>query len=201
MEVGSQDPKYNQTYGELCNELIHPSVPYYVWPNNFELPKFDKFKGKEDPKDHLRMFKYECYLIDHTDPLMLRIFPMNLGGQALDWYNSLGQYSLHTFQQLANLFLNHFSINIKRKTTLSDLYNLKQFPNELIVDYVTRWRYIFHELIFPIPQAKLTNLFSKNFAEHISNTLQIQHLSSFEEAIIMAKRIEAMSVQNGDVRI
>ena len=201
LEVGSQDPNNAQTYDQLCNEPIHPSVPYYVWPNNFELPKFDKFKGKEDPKDHLRTFKHECYLINHIDPLMLRIFPMYLSGQALDWYNSLGQHSLHTFQQLANLFLNHFSINIKRKTSLSDLYNLKQFPDEPIADYVTRWRSIIHDLTFPIPQAELTHLFSKSYAKHISNTLQIQNLPSFEEAIKMAKRIEDINVQNGDVKL
>lgn len=81
----------------MCNEPIHPLVPYYVWPNDFELPKFDKFKGKEDPKDHLRMFKHECYLINHIDRLILRIFSMTLSGQALDWYNSLGKHSLDTF--------------------------------------------------------------------------------------------------------
>ena len=80
LEVGSQDPNNAQTYDQLCNEPIHPSVPYYAWPDNFELPKFDKFKGKEDPKDHLRTFKHECYLINHLDLLMLRIFPMTLGG-------------------------------------------------------------------------------------------------------------------------
>ena len=126
---------------------------------------------------------------------------MTLGGKALYWYNNLGQHSLHTFQQLANLFLNHFSINIQRKTSLSDLYNLKQFPDEPIVDYVPRWRSIVHDLTFPIPQVELTHLFSKSFAKHISNTLQIQNLSSFEEVIKMAKRIEDVNVQNGDVKL
>lgn len=67
LKVSNQDPNHCQTYEQLCNEPIHPSVPYYVWPNNFELPKFDKFKGKEDPKDHLKMFKHECYLINHIE--------------------------------------------------------------------------------------------------------------------------------------
>lgn len=74
---------------------------------------------------------------------------------------------------MPNLFLNHFSNNIKRKITLSDLYNLKQFEIDPIIDYLARWRAIIHELTFPIPQAKLTRLFAKSYAKHISNTLQI----------------------------
>jgi len=53
LEVGNQDSNNNKTYEQLCNEPINPSVPYYIWPTKFELPKFDKLKGKEYPKDHL----------------------------------------------------------------------------------------------------------------------------------------------------
>lgn len=90
LEVGNQYLNNNQTYKQLCNELIHHSIPYYTWPTNFELPKFDKLKGKEDPKDHFIIFKHECYLINRIDPLILRIFPMILVGKELYWYNSLG---------------------------------------------------------------------------------------------------------------
>jgi len=66
---------------------------------------------------------------------------------------------------------------------------------------VTRWRSIVHELTFPIPQVELTHLFSKIYAKHIWNTLKIQTLPSFEEAIKMAKRIKDLNVQNGDVKL
>jgi len=59
LEVGNQDLNNNQTYEQLCNEPKHPLVSYHMLPTNFELPKFDKFKGKEDPKDHLRICKHE----------------------------------------------------------------------------------------------------------------------------------------------
>jgi len=47
----------------------------------------------------------------------------------------------------------------------------------------------------------LTHLFSKSCAKHFSNTIQIQNLSSFEEAIKMVKINEDVNVQNGDVKI
>lgn len=81
------------------------------------------------------------------------------------------------------------------------MYNLKQFQDDTITNYVTRWIVIFHELTFPIPQYELTHIFLKICSKHISNTLVIQHLPSFEEAIRMDKRIEDVNVQNGDINI
>ena len=47
----------------------------------------------------------------------------------------------------------------------------------------------------------MTYFFYKSYAKDISNTLQIQNLPSFEEAIKMAKRIEDINVQNGDIKL
>lgn len=60
-----------------------------VYPKRFEMPKIDKFKIKEDPKEHLRYFKHACYMIAHDNALLLRTFPMTLGGQAMNWYDAL----------------------------------------------------------------------------------------------------------------
>lgn len=81
--------KENLSYTSICNESIHPNVPAKTFPYKFEVPKIDKFKEKEDPKEHLHQFKYSCYIISNDDVLMLRTFPMKLVGQALDWYNNL----------------------------------------------------------------------------------------------------------------
>lgn len=57
------------------------------YPHKFEIPNIDKFKSKEDPMEHLRHFKYACYQIANDDALLLRTFPMTLGGQEMNWYN------------------------------------------------------------------------------------------------------------------
>lgn len=75
------------------------------YPRTFEMPKTDKIKIKEDPKEHLRHFKYACYQIANGDALLLRTFSMTLRGQEMNQYNSLPQYSLFTFNTLANLFI------------------------------------------------------------------------------------------------
>ena len=76
---------------------------------------------------------------------------MTLTGQALDWYNSLPMHSLYTFEQLANQFLEHFRINIKEKSSLTDLTRLQQFPDETIQDYISRWWAILTSMPYTIP--------------------------------------------------
>ena len=138
-------------YRNICNEPIHPSIPKKKLPHRFEFPKIEPFKGKENPKKHLRKFTFSSYQIANDDSLMLRIFPMTLAGQALDWYNSLPMHSLYTFEQLANQFLEHFRINIKEKSSITDLTRLQQFPNETIQNYISRWQAILTSMPYTIP--------------------------------------------------
>jgi len=120
-EVLLKQKKESLLYEIICSEPIHPSVPKKDIPYKFEIPKIEPFKGKEDPKEHLIKFKYSSYLIANDDSLMLCIFPMTLVGQAMDWYNNLPEYSIKSYSQLENLFLQYFRINIKDKTSITYL--------------------------------------------------------------------------------
>jgi len=129
--------KENLLYEIICSKLIHPSVPKNDIPYKFKLPKIEPFREKENPKEHLKKFKYSSYLIANDETLMLHIFFMMLAGQAMDWYNNLLEYSIKIYSQLVNLFLQHFKINIKDKTSIIDLTRLKQFFDESINDFIS----------------------------------------------------------------
>ena len=188
-------------YRNICNEPIHPSIPKKKLPHRFEFPKIEPFKGKEDPKEHLRKFTFSSYQIANDDSLMLRIFPMTLAGQALDWYNSLPMHSLYTFEQLANQFLEHFRINIKEKSSITDLTRLQQFPDETIQDYISRWRVVLTSMPYTIPQEELVKLFSQSCLRPIASILQIQQHRTFEEAIAQAVIIERVKIQDGELKL
>ena len=98
--------------------------------------KFNRFNSKEDPHQHLWSFKHGCYLIAHDDALLLRTFPMSLTGPALDWYSGLPRHSIFSFNHVAQAFLDHFSINIVKKVTMTDLYSMHQYEDESIADFV-----------------------------------------------------------------
>lgn len=74
----NEHKKCKLSYTIICNEPIHPSVLIKNLPYKFEIPKIDKVKGKEYPREHIRQFKYSCYIISNDDILMLHTFPMML---------------------------------------------------------------------------------------------------------------------------
>lgn len=49
---------------------------------------------------------------------------MMLIGQAMDWYNDLPEHSIKSYSQLENLFLQYFRINVKDKTSITNLTRL-----------------------------------------------------------------------------
>lgn len=150
------------SYQSIFHEPIHPSVPIKVYPYNIKMPKIDKFTRKEDPSEHLMRFKYSCYNFNHDNVLMLRFFPMMLGGQALNWYNNLPQHSILSFEQLANQFLNYFDINIKRISSITDLLNISQHDDDSIKYYMAIWREIGMDLPYPLPHDELINIFTNS---------------------------------------
>lgn len=85
----------------------------------------------------MRRFKYSSYLITDDDALMLHVFPMMLTRQAMDWYNNLLEHSIKSYSQLVNLFLQYFGINVKDKTSFTDLTRLQQFLDESINDFIS----------------------------------------------------------------
>lgn len=57
------------------------------FPSNFEVPKFDKYQGKGDPRDHIREFSATCLEVAHNDSYLMQLFPRSLGEKL--WSGSL----------------------------------------------------------------------------------------------------------------
>lgn len=54
MKEGTHKKTYN--FKEICPFPFDPSLSLTPYPLGFEIPKFDKYKGKGDPRDHVREF-------------------------------------------------------------------------------------------------------------------------------------------------
>lgn len=119
-------------------------------------------------------------MIANDNALLLRIFFMTLGGQAMNWYNDLPQYSLYLFNQLSNFFLEDFLINIKKRSYVTDLMKMSQFDQESISNYMARWRCLIIHMNFSLSQEELVRLSNKICIKWISTYLQIQQHYTFE---------------------
>ena len=66
----------------------------------------------EDPHAHVRAFIFltnTCKLAEiPQDELRRYIFPFSLGGQALAWFSSSGDYTMETFDEIVQQFINKY---------------------------------------------------------------------------------------------
>ena len=99
------------------------------------------------------------------------------------------------------MFVENFSINIAHKISITDLYNIRQFDDESIADFVTHWRGIINQLSLFLPQSQQIELFIRSCANHISSTLRIQTFHTFEESFMMARKFESHAIEQGKLKI
>lgn len=98
--------------------------------------------GKTDPHDHLREFCALSIEFMHNDTYLMRLFPRNLGGPAIEWFSKLRQ-GIKTFEELASKFITHYSYNIEHEITMLKLCDTKQKDGESFLGFLQRWRVIF----------------------------------------------------------
>lgn len=59
------------------------------FPRNFEAPKFDKYKGKGDPRDHVQEFYMVFLEVSQDEINLMCLFLQSLGGSAMQWFSRL----------------------------------------------------------------------------------------------------------------
>lgn len=96
---------------------------------------------------------------------------MTLAKNDLGWYNNLPQHRILSFEKLANNFLDHLVINIRKRASIIDLSKLSQFDDESVLDYVSRWRVVMIDMPYSLPQEELFKLFFISCNKHTSSIL------------------------------
>ena len=69
----------------------------------------------------------------------MKQFVRSLKGNAIDWYTDLEPKSINTWEQLQREFLDRF-YSTRCTVSMMELTDTKQWENELMVDYINRWR-------------------------------------------------------------
>lgn len=94
------------------------------FPENFSVPKFDKYRGKGHPKDHIRELYASCMEIHYDDKYLMHLFPQSLSRQVMDWYARLPS-NIKSWNELTEKFNYHFTFNIDNEVTMIDLCTTK----------------------------------------------------------------------------
>ena len=70
---------------------------------------------------------------------LVKQFVRSLKGNAFDWYTELEPNSIDSWEQLEHEFLNRF-YSTRRTVSMVELTNTRQRKDELVIDFINRWR-------------------------------------------------------------
>lgn len=59
--------KNNYTLEDIFPYPFDRSIPMIPFPQNFEIPTFDNYKGKGDPHKHIKEFYLACLQVSYHD--------------------------------------------------------------------------------------------------------------------------------------
>ena len=127
------------------------------FPRHYEAPRFEKYRGKCNPLDHIWEFYASCTELSDEPTYLMRLFPHSLGGPALEWYSKLPRI-IKSWKELVEKFISHFSFNITNEVTLSDLCTTKKKLWELFMTFLLRWQNLVSQCSLDIPEQEQVNL-------------------------------------------
>ena len=109
------------------------------FPKHFEIPKFDKFRGKSDPITHVKEFYMHCQEVAYNDVFLMWLFPKSLGGPSLEWFCCIPQGYTKNFPDLFEAFVAQYTHLIAIELFVVDLVHTKQKGREGLVEYLQHW--------------------------------------------------------------
>ncbi|CAL2228547.1 unnamed protein product [Prunus armeniaca] len=97
------------------------------------------YTGVEDPLTHLHSFQSAVGCKGLSDEGQCLLFPSSLTEAALNWFYRLEPGTVDSFDELKQIFLNHFMIQTDRLYSADDLYTIRQREDEPLREYAARF--------------------------------------------------------------
>lgn len=109
-------------------------------PKKVVLNDLPKFRGVEDPEDHLRAFTISMSLKGMDKELFASVFPLTLDTHPAKWFKSLNKVKVDDWDYIKEEFLKQYCYNSQLPIGLRELEATKQNEHEDFVTFLTRWR-------------------------------------------------------------
>ncbi|XP_068503713.1 uncharacterized protein [Phaseolus vulgaris] len=97
------------------------------------------FTGVEDPEAHLTAFHTQMMLSRGSNAVYCKLFMSTLSGIALEWFVSLPDGHITSFQQFSKLFMEQYIVNRAPPVVSYDLFVVRQSQGESLWDYLSRF--------------------------------------------------------------
>ncbi|KAL4650239.1 hypothetical protein ACB092_01G073000 [Castanea dentata] len=124
-----------QDSGESNPDLEHP--PGFTLKD--ENARGDKGKGGEGTSQQGHSTSMTSISVQQLQDMITNTIRAQYRGNAFDWYTDLEPESIDGWDQLEREFLNRF-YSTRRTVSMMELTNTKQWKDEPVVNYISRWR-------------------------------------------------------------
>jgi hypothetical protein len=141
--VQRQDEGKTSLVDNLLQEIVwrftNQVVAFHL-PQKFKVPDIPIYTGLEDPIEHVDNFQAHLELHGTPEAVARRAFPLNLSGNAQDWFRKLPpevhQRLWWPRENVPDTILGRKSA---KKKPFGSLMSLHQGPNESLKDYLMRF--------------------------------------------------------------
>ena len=104
------------------------------------LPSFNSLTGQGIPNKTLSTSsKLVTYNASTEGDLLVKQFVRFLWWNAFNWYTNLEPEFIDSWKQMEREFLNHYH-STRHTVSMMELTNMRQWKNELVVNYINHWR-------------------------------------------------------------
>jgi len=97
------------------------------------------FTGVEDPEAHLTTFHTQMMLTGGSDVVYCKLFMSTLASTALEWFVSLPDGHITTFDQFSTLFREQLLVNKAPPLISYDVFDIKQYQGESLKEFLNRF--------------------------------------------------------------
>jgi len=109
-----------------------------VIPATFMGPKVT-FTGVEDPESHITAIHTQMVLSEGSDAIYCKLFMSTLSGTSLDWFVSLPDGRVTSFDQFLTLFREQYIVNRAPPPVSYNLFDVRQYQGESLKYFLNRF--------------------------------------------------------------
>lgn len=128
--------KNNSTYVGPYVEWIHSTIPN----PKLKIPPFVLYSGQSRAQEHICRYKTSMGLVTTNKAVLCKAFPSTLSNRTLTWFTLLKQGTIDSWKLLKKSFMDKFNTAGIIPKTRGDLANVKQRDDEILLEYLKRFR-------------------------------------------------------------
>ena len=194
------DPKTFK-FETVCPYPFDRAITMTPFPKNFEIPKFDNFRGKGDPVTHIKEFYMHYQEVAYSDTFLLRLFPKILARPALEWFYRIPYGTIQSFAELSEAFVAQYAHLVETELSVIDLVHTKQKGGESLAEYLQRWKTLTIRISCNLPERHLVKIFIDNAHPSLAHHMTMNCLQTYKDIKEKGMILEQGLIKDGVVKI